>query len=125
MKSAMGQSLQPIKDARGGVHAAVLAALSLTIGANCYAQVTLQVTPAKDGSRWCATDKAAVHIGSDGSAKIYNKSTGLNDDLVTQVIPYADGAAWFVHAGVFGPDFSPKLVVQLSCAKILDFRNRV
>lgn len=80
---------------------AVLAALLLTIGAACYAQVTLQVTPAKDGSLWCATDKGAVHIGSDGSAKIYNKSTGLNDDLVTQVILDSDGTAWFVHAGVF------------------------
>jgi ligand-binding sensor domain-containing protein len=77
------------------------AALLLMIGAVCNGQVTFQVTPAKDGSLWCATDKGAVHIVSDGSAKIYNKSTGLNDDLVTQVILDADGTAWFVHAGVF------------------------
>ena len=80
---------------------AVLAALLLTISATCHGQVTFQVTPARDGSLWCATDKGAVHIGSDGSAKTYNKSTGLNDDLVTQVILDADGTAWFVHAGVF------------------------
>ncbi len=80
---------------------AIPAALLLTIGAACNGQVTFQVTPAKDGSLWCATDKGAVHIGSDGSAKTYDKSTGLNDDLVTQVILDADGTAWFVHAGVF------------------------
>jgi len=80
---------------------AVAAALLLTIGAACHGQVTFQVTPARDGSLWCATDKGAVHIGSDGSAKIYDKSTGLNDELVTQVILDADGTAWFIHAGVF------------------------
>jgi streptogramin lyase len=77
------------------------AALLLTICAVCNGQVIFQVTPAKDGSLWCATDKGAVHIGSNGSAKTYDKSTGLNDDLVTQVILDEDGSAWFVHAGVF------------------------
>lgn len=80
---------------------AIPAALLLTIGAACNAQVTFQVTPAKDGSLWCATDKGAVHIGTDGSAKVYDTSTGLNDNLVTQVILDADGTAWFVHAGLF------------------------
>jgi ligand-binding sensor domain-containing protein len=79
----------------------MLAALSLTLAVVSNGQIVFQVTAAKDGSVWCATDKGAVHIDADGSARTYDKSSGLNDDRVMQVILDTDGTPWFLHSGAY------------------------
>jgi len=86
---------------------AIVPALLSTMSLASSAQVTFQVAPAKDGTLWCATDKGAVRVSPDGNVKVYNKSAGLNDDLVMQVVLDTDGSVWFVHAGVFATPRSP------------------
>jgi len=52
-----------------------------------------------DGSVWLATAKGAIHIEKDGIVNRYDKSKGLNDDMVMQVVVDPDGTKWFIHSG--------------------------
>ncbi len=53
-----------------------------------------------DGSIWLATEKGAINISRNGKVTVYDKSKGLADDLVTQIVIGPDGSKWFVHSGV-------------------------
>lgn len=54
-----------------------------------------------DGSMWLATEKGAINISADGKVVTYDKSKGLKDDLVTQIVIDKGGSRWFVHAGFY------------------------
>lgn len=56
---------------------------------------------APDNSVWLATSKGAIHISGDDNIEIYDRSSGLACDTVTQVLIASDGTKWFAHGGVY------------------------
>jgi hypothetical protein len=52
-----------------------------------------------DGSLWLATDAGAFHVRADGKVEKYDRSTGLNDNVVTRIVRGRDGTLWFFHSG--------------------------
>ncbi len=66
----------------------------------CAQTLHCQIVSDPYGSIWLATEKGAINISRNGKVTVYNKSKGLAEDLVTQIVIGPDGSKWFVHSGV-------------------------